>query len=225
MKIYQVDTFVTGKRFSGNPAGVCILEKPAAETWMQGVAGEMNLAETAFLLKNEDAFELRWFTPVKEVDLCGHATLASAHILWEFGFLKRNEKARFNTKSGLLSAKSLGAGKIELDFPEEIAEECPLPETVKNALEIEALWCGKNRMDYLIEAPSEEILMNLKPDFKLLTEVPCRGFLVTSKSNSSRFDFVSRCFFRGTELMRTHSPALLIVVWVLFGEENWEEIN
>src|SRR4030043_1692928 len=113
MKIFQVDAF-TDKPFSGNPAGVCILEEPADESWMQNVAAEMNLSETAFLFRKEDGFNLRWFTPKMEVDLCGHATLASAHILYTEGHLKPGQKADFHTKSGLLKAEHKN-GWIELD--------------------------------------------------------------------------------------------------------------
>ena len=120
VKIYQVDAF-TSKPFSGNPAAVCILEEPRDETWMQDVAKEMNLSETAFLHKEEDSYHLRWFTPVTEVDLCGHATLASAHVLWETGLLGSQELAQFHTLSGLLMAKRKGE-EIELDFPATIAE-------------------------------------------------------------------------------------------------------
>jgi PhzF family phenazine biosynthesis protein len=113
--IFKVDSF-TEKPFAGNPAGVCILPGPRDAAWMQNIAREMNLAETAFLYRGKDGYDLRWFTPVAEVDLCGHATLASAHILWETGDLSMKARARFQTKSGLLSAARSGS-LIELDFP------------------------------------------------------------------------------------------------------------
>lgn len=115
LQIYQVDAF-TDKPFAGNPAAVCVLSEPRSEAWMQNVAREMNLSETAFLLRREDGFDLRWFTPAVEVDLCGHATLASAHVLWETGLLAPNEPARFHTRSGLLTA-TRREDEIELDFP------------------------------------------------------------------------------------------------------------
>src|SRR5260221_14287013 len=117
LTIYQVDAF-TAKPFAGNPAAVCVLPTPREESWMQSVAQEMNLAETAFLHREADGYRLRWFTPTVEVDLCGHATLTSAHILWEQGHLPADTQARFHTRSGLLTAARLPDG-IELDFPAE----------------------------------------------------------------------------------------------------------
>ena len=124
-KIYQVDAF-TSKPFHGNPAAVCILEEPRDETWMQDVAREMNLSETAFLHEEEDGYRLRWFTPVTEVDLCGHATLASAHVLWETNLLGSQEQAQFHTLSGLLKAKRKGE-EIELVFRRRLREEQKFP--------------------------------------------------------------------------------------------------
>ena len=114
LTIYQVDAF-TDRPFAGNPAGVCVLDEPRKDAWMQAVASEMNLSETAFLVPNGDAYDLRWFTPALEVDLCGHATLASAHVLWQTGRLAPTQRAEFHTKSGLLSAERQGDW-IELDF-------------------------------------------------------------------------------------------------------------
>ena len=128
-EIFQVDAF-TEQPFAGNPAGVCILRHPGDEQWMQNVATEMNLSETAFLYEQNDGFNLRWFTPAVEVDLCGHATLASAHVLWETGVLTPEQEARFHTRSGLLTAK-LAEGWIELDFPSEPAEAVA-PEAEEN---------------------------------------------------------------------------------------------
>src|SRR5512135_245963 len=115
MMIYQVDAF-TDKPFSGNPAAVCITDKLQDEDWMQNVAREMNLSETAFLHKQAEGYNLRWFTPAVEIELCGHATLASAHVLWEIGLLAHQAPARFHTRSGLLTAERR-ANEIELDFP------------------------------------------------------------------------------------------------------------
>lgn len=190
--LFQVDAF-TDKPFKGNPAAVCILPEAFDEEWMQNVAMEMNLSETAFLHKREDGFNLRWFTPSVEIDLCGHATLASAHVLWESGILKPDEQARFHTRSGLLAAKRKD-GWIELDFPAEPAYEAPLPLEIVSAIGVSPKYTGKNRFDYLIEVESEEVVRSITPDFKLLATVPARGVIITSVSDSDEFDFVSRFF-------------------------------
>lgn len=196
MIIYQVDAF-SSEAFSGNPAGVCLLESPRNESWMQNIALEMNLSETAFLERKEDgSFNLRWFTPKKEVDLCGHATLASAHILWEIGILKTDQEARFNTKSGLLKAKK-AHDWIELDFPkEEDSEVNTYPDTLVQSLGIkneDIKYIGKNRMDYIIEV-DEKTVYRMKPNFSTLIEIPMRGVIVTGYSSSNEHDFVSRFF-------------------------------
>jgi PhzF family phenazine biosynthesis protein len=190
--IFQVDAF-TSKPFAGNPAGVCVLPAPQDEQWMQNVAKEMNLSETAFLYQQGDDFNLRWFTPAVEVALCGHATLASAHILWEAGHLKPNEQARFSTLSGLLTAERTN-GLIEMNFPAKLEEPTTAPPDLLRALGVEATYVGKNEFDYLVEVDSEEAVRNIKPDFTLLTAVPVRGVMVTSRASSSDYDFVSRFF-------------------------------
>lgn len=196
MKIYQVDAF-TDRAFSGNPAGVCILQEAADEQWMQNVAMEMNLPETAFLLKHyEDCYILRWFTPETEIDLCGHATLASAHILWETGALEKVREAVFHTKSGNLSAKRSGE-YIHLDFPAEVESQIEPPEDLKKALGVPFIYTGRNRMDFIIEVENEDIVRNLEPDHRLLKKVNTRGVIVTSRSNNPAFDFVSRFFVPG----------------------------
>ncbi len=192
MIIYQVDAF-TQKVFYGNSAGVCILEKEKDTNWMQLVAREMNLSETAFLLRGGKFFHLRWFTPTVEVELCGHATLASAHILWETEAVESGTTIFFDTKSGLLSA-SKRDDWIELDFPVEPAEGCSPPKKLIDALGVEPLFVGKNRFDYLVEVPSEEDVRKLVPDFQSILQIPCRGVIVTSRSKSSDYDFVSRFF-------------------------------
>jgi PhzF family phenazine biosynthesis protein len=197
LKMFLADAF-TGEPFGGNPAGVCLLEKPQEDEWMQQVAMEMNQAETAFLLPENGEYRLRWFTPVAEVDLCGHATLASAHILWQQGFVALDREIRFLTRSGLLTASRREDGWIRLDFPLETAEPCETPAELAEALGVTPIYVGQNRMDYLIEVESEEILTGLKPDFGRLKQVAVpRGFIVTSRSGQSlnRADFVSRCFF------------------------------
>jgi len=199
MKIYQVDAF-TDRRFAGNPAGVCILPGPQGEEgekWMQDVAREMNLSETAFLFKKDGAFSLRWFTPAVEVDLCGHATLASAHILWETGIADRRAAVRFDTRSGPLFVRWAGAEKegwIEMDFPAEPESAAVCPAELKQALGVEPLYCGKNRFDYLLEVESEDMVRGLQPDFRLLAAIDMRGVMVTARSGQAGFDFVSRFF-------------------------------
>lgn len=193
--ITQVDAF-TDKPFYGNPAAVCILPSTVNDDWMLLVAREMNLAETAFLVKQEDgSYNLRWFTPTVEVDLCGHATLASAHVLWEEGQLEPDEVARFHTRSGLLTAR-LEGHLIELDFPAEVAQPLEPAAGLLEALGLSEtpLFVGKNRMDILVEVADEQTVKNLKPDMGQLKQVNTRGVIVTSRASSDRFDFVSRFF-------------------------------
>jgi len=193
--IYQVDAF-TDKPFTGNPAAVCILTKPRSESWMQNVALEMNLSETAFLHRQEDGFDLRWFTPAVEVDLCGHATLASAHILWEIGALSREEQARFQTRSGLLTANARGE-EIELNFPATPEEPAEAPQGLGEALGTAFTYVGKSRFDYLVEVEGEEVVRKLKPDIVALKALNVRGIMVTSMATSPGYDFVSRFFAPG----------------------------
>ncbi len=192
--IYQVDAF-TEEPFKGNPAGVCLLRGPAETAWMQRVAAEMNLAETAFPLAEGDGFRLRWFTPKVEVKLCGHATLATAHILWEQGILPAGREARFQTLSGLLTARRDG-DLVELDFP----ARAPLPkapdwaESVVGALGIKPAAVVLSAEDVLFEAVDEEAVRSVQPDFAALRSLPARGVIVTSRSASPDYDFVSRFF-------------------------------
>jgi PhzF family phenazine biosynthesis protein len=192
LKIYQVDAF-TNLPFTGNPAGVCILSKPAEQSWMMSVAQEMNLSETAFLVPENDGYNLRWFTPAVEVDLCGHATLASAHILWEIGALQQDQTARFSTRSGLLTARRSGSW-IEMDFPIKPETQADPPPDLEKALGVKANYVGKNLFDYLVEVESEEIVQELKPNTSLLATLPVRGVIVTSRSSKIEYDFVSRFF-------------------------------
>ena len=193
--IVQVDAF-SDRPFAGNPAAVCVLPAPRDERWMQDVAREMNLSETAFLVRQADGFNLRWFTPTVEVALCGHATLASAHVLWQEGHLKGNEQARFHTKSGLLTADRRGDW-IELDFPAISSEATEPPPDLIRALGVETRFVGRNKFDFLIEAPSEAAVRAMKPDFTLLRTLTVRGVSVTSRASTSGFDFVSRFFAPG----------------------------
>lgn len=194
--IVQVDAF-TDRRFAGNPAAVCVLAEPRDEHWMQDVAREMNLSETAFLVRQGDGYNLRWFTPTVEVELCGHATLASAHALWEAGLLRPDEPARFYTQSGLLTAVRRGDW-IEMDFPAKPAEPASPPEGLGYALGAEMKYVGRSQFDYLIEVDSEETVRQLKPDFTLLGAIPVRGIMVTSRATTEGFDFVSRFFAPGS---------------------------
>jgi len=190
--VYVVDAFAD-RPFAGNPAAVCPLERPAGDGWMQSVAAEMNLSETAFLVPEADGFRLRWYTPAVEVDLCGHATLASAHVLWETDRQPAATPVRFHTRSGLLTATRDGDA-IVIDFPAVPVEPCPpLPELVE-ALGAEPVAVGRNRMDVLVELPSEAAVRGLRPDFGRLAAVPVRGVIVTARSDESEYDFVSRFF-------------------------------
>lgn len=190
--IVQVDAF-TSRPFAGNPAAVCVLQEPRDEQWMQSVAQEMNLAETAFLVPQADGFDLRWFTPLVEVDLCGHATLASAHVLWETGRLSAGTEARFHTKSGLLTARQQGEW-IELNFPVKREQAVGEPLHLLQALGVPAHYIGKNVFDYLVEVNSEEVVRQMRPNFSLLATVPARGVIVTSRATTEGYDFVSRFF-------------------------------
>jgi PhzF family phenazine biosynthesis protein len=192
LPISVVDAF-TEKPFSGNPAAVCLLPEPRADRWMQLVAREMNLSETAFLLRQVEGFSLRWFTPAMEVDLCGHATLASAHALWEAGHLQPEQPARFFTRSGLLTATRQG-DEIEMDFPAKPMEPVSPPAGLAEALGVTPRLVGKNSFDYLVEVESEETLRNIKPDFRVLATLPVRGVIVTCRAATPPYDFLSRFF-------------------------------
>jgi PhzF family phenazine biosynthesis protein len=192
LTIVQVDAF-TAEPFAGNPAAVCLLPKAADEAFMQDVAREMNLSETAFLHRQGDGFRLRWFTPASEVALCGHATLASAHVLWEDGHLRPHEEARFHTQSGILTAVRRGEW-IEMDFPSDPAETRDAPDDLTRALGLPPSYVGRSRSNYLVEVDSEESVRRLTPDLAALRRMPVQGMIVTSRSGSPEYDFVSRYF-------------------------------
>jgi predicted PhzF superfamily epimerase YddE/YHI9 len=192
MDIYIVDAF-TDKPYKGNPAAVCFLESEKSDRRMQSIANEMNLSETAFLMKQGGDYSLRWFTPEAEVDLCGHATLASAHILWEEKIFKGNE-IRFMTKSGLLSAIKDGSW-IQMNFPLVLEQKNIPPTELIEGLGVSFGYVGKTRQDYIVELGNEEAVSELQPNFNLLKSGNFRGVIVTSKSNRSGIDFVSRCFY------------------------------
>jgi PhzF family phenazine biosynthesis protein len=191
--IYQVDAF-TDRPFAGNPAAVCSLAEPAPDIWMQSVAREMNLSETAFVLKQaEGDYGLRWFTPAVEVKLCGHATLASAHILWETGALRSDEQACFHTLSGPLIAARQGDW-IEMNFPARSQEAAEPPAGLAAALGAAPKYVGRNVLTYLLEVENEEAVRGLKPDLGALARLPVRALIVTARSDLPEFDFVSRFF-------------------------------
>ncbi len=190
--LFTVDAF-TSTPFSGNPAAVCLLPEPAPEQWMRLLAREMNLSETAFVHVLEEGYSLRWLTPLSEVKLCGHATLATAHVLWETGVLDSGSPARFHTLSGLLSCRREGDW-IEMDFPAKVCTPCAVPEGLESALGCMVLESGSNGMDYLVEVENEEVLRGLSPDFAALARLPVRGVIVTCRSASPGWDFVSRFF-------------------------------
>ena len=202
LPLYQVDAF-TERAFAGNPAGVCLLTEARPDSWMQALAAELKHSETAFLLPENDGhghegpgqagYRLRWFTPGAEVDLCGHATLASAHVLFETGRLAPNAEARFFTRSGLLTACQ-NAGWTELNFPATPAQPAQAPEGLLESLGIrEALYVGHNGFDYLVELADEREVRTLKPDFRALQQITARGVIVTAPG-TGEYDFISRFF-------------------------------
>jgi PhzF family phenazine biosynthesis protein len=191
-KIVQVDAF-TDEPFRGNPAAVCVLERPRTDAWMAAVAQEMNLSETAFLEARGDVWSLRWFTPAVEVDLCGHATLASAHALWSEGH-SADAVLRFETRSGTLTARREGDA-IVLDFPAEPAEERTPPDGLLAALGLErVLATGRNRFDWLVQVDNGAVVRALRPDMRALAAHDMRGVIVTAAGDDGVHDFVSRWF-------------------------------
>jgi PhzF family phenazine biosynthesis protein len=196
MKIYQVDAF-TDQPFRGNPACVCMLDGSRSDAWMQSLAHEMNLSETAFPLRREHGFDLRWFTPKSEVGLCGHATLATAHILWEEQYVRPEEAVPFSTKSGLLTARRDGEW-IELDFPARTVADADGNPALNRVLGITPRYTSKSsspRGDlYLLEVESEEVVRAIAPDFAAVAASGARSVIVTACSATAGYDFVSRFF-------------------------------
>mgnify|MGYP005847947519 CR=1 FL=1 len=192
LKITQVDAF-TNTPFQGNPAAVCVLPAAIETAQMQAIAAEMNLSETAFLLKQGDGFHLRWFTPMVEVDLCGHATLASAHVLWEEGHLEPGAIAQFETRSGLLTATQQGEW-IELNFPANPSTATQIPPELVKALDLTIRQVSQNSLGYLVEVETAAMVYDCKPDFGLLAALPVSGVIITSQDEGSDYDFVSRFF-------------------------------
>jgi PhzF family phenazine biosynthesis protein len=197
VRLFQIDAF-TDAPFAGNPAAVCLLDGVTVDdTWMQRVAAEMNLSETAFVDRRDDDWSLRWFTPTVEVALCGHATLATAHVMLEEGILAPGGTARFHTMSGVLSATHTG-NLIELDFPAMVAEPSSPPDGLIEALGMHPMHVARSKFDYLIELPTEDDVRSLMPDFALLRRLDVRGVIVTSRGTTPHFDFVSRFFAPGS---------------------------
>jgi PhzF family phenazine biosynthesis protein len=209
-----VDAFTDGP-FSGNPAAVCLLPAWRDDRWLQSLAAEMKHSETAYLVRNADGFDLRWFTPAIEVALCGHATLASAHALWEQGVVPADAVIRFATKSGTLTATPRN-GRIELDFPLNPEEPVEPPAELLPALGVTARYVGKSRFDYLVEVESEAIVRNMTPDFRRLAGAPVRGTIVTSRSISSRDSS-----HRPPASTRTRSPARPTAASPRTGRNGW----
>ncbi|MEM6436420.1 MAG: PhzF family phenazine biosynthesis protein [Cyanobacteria bacterium P01_D01_bin.115] len=194
--IVQVDAF-TDRPFAGNPAAVCILPQAADAGWMQAIAAEMNLSETAFLYPHHDAYQLRWFTPAAEVALCGHATLASAHVLWSQGALDPTAEAQFHTQSGLLTATQ-NDGWITLNFPAQPVTPTAAPPELLKALRglqpVAVGYGGTRASTYLAELPSEDHVRSLQPDLAMMRLLPARGVIVTARAEAADVDFVSRYF-------------------------------
>jgi PhzF family phenazine biosynthesis protein len=190
--IIHVDTFVE-EGLQGNAAAVCVLPGPAESSWMQSIAHEMNVSETAFFYRESDGFNLRWFSPLVEVDLCGHGTLAVAHVLREEGFFTGQSTARFFTRSGLLTARLQGE-RIELDFPSLLQHETSPPPELCQGLGVSLKYVGTDGHDYLVEVDSEETVRSLHPDFDILSTIQARAIIVTSQASSTDYDVVSRVF-------------------------------
>jgi predicted PhzF superfamily epimerase YddE/YHI9 len=192
-EIHVVDAFTT-KVFCGNPAAVCITEREPDPGWMQMVAAEMDHSETAFIYRCDDGWwGLRWFTPDAEVDLCGHATLAAAFVLWSTGREREESRILFRTRSGLLAARKVFSG-IALDFPAVPVTPCDPPDGIESALGAPVVFSGRTRFDLLFELQSAAEVCNLDPDIAAIAALPHRGIIVTAAADMRDYDFVSRFF-------------------------------
>jgi PhzF family phenazine biosynthesis protein len=190
--LFWVDAF-TDHPFAGNPAAVCLLDVARDEAWMQALAHEIGLSETAYVHPEGDTFRLRWFTPTIEMSLCGHATLATAHVLWEAGRLAPGAPARFQTLSGLLKCVRRG-DCIEMDFPAELARPLDPPPDLLKGLRTEPVWTGRSRLDLVAELEDEEAVRSLDVDLESIGRLDARGLIVTAAASTPGFDFVVRCF-------------------------------
>ena len=192
MQFFQIDAF-TDRAFKGNPAAICLMDQSAEDEWLQAVAAEMGVSETAFVWSLEEGYHLRWFTPKVEVDLCGHATLAASFALWNAGRQDANSPITFHTRSGTLTATRT-EDEIYLDFPAKRESEVEAPEGLAAAIGMMPVYCGKNDFDILMQVESQADVENAKVDFARLADIPVRGVILTAKSDSDQFDFVSRFF-------------------------------
>ena len=198
LPLYQVDAF-TAQPFAGNPAAVVLMDAPKPDEWMLGVAREMNLSETAFLLPEDNGFRLRWFTPAVEMNLCGHATLASAHVLFETGRLPAGDTARFHSRSGPLFARRVpdmsgGGSRIELDFPQKPPQPAATPIPLAAALDVHPLDSGRAGEYFMVVVEDEETVRSLRPDYAAIAATGIKEVIVTAPSRDPQFDFVSRFF-------------------------------
>ena len=195
ISIYTVDAFANAP-FSGNPAAVCVLSGPADSHWMQAVAAEMNLSETAFLYPEGEGYHLRWFTPKVEVDLCGHATLAAAHVLWTEGICTDDEIV-FETRSGALTARREGES-IVLNFPMDPPHATDAPKGLDKALGIHPEWVGRSHADLFVLLKKADDVRRLAPDMARVAALDCRGVIVTAHADTPGYDFISRFFAPGS---------------------------
>ncbi|WP_412069503.1 PhzF family phenazine biosynthesis protein [Rubrivirga sp. IMCC43871] len=198
MTVTVVDAFAD-RPFAGNPAAVVVLDAPAPAAWMRDLAVEMNLSETAFLTPGADgAYGLRWLTPEVEVNLCGHATLASAHVLFESGRLVPDAEARFDTRSGRLTVRAVGEGRYVMDFPATPPEAGPLA-GIADALGATPVWTGRTRFDAFVVLDSEAAVRDLAPDIDAMLELGVRGVIVTAQADEgAEYAVVSRFFAPGS---------------------------
>lgn len=197
MTITTVDAFASGP-FTGNPAAVCVLDAPAPAAWMQALAGEMNLSETAFLSPAGEAFHLRWFTPTVEVDLCGHATLAAAHLLYESGRLSPEAEAQFETKSGRLGVRMEAAGRYTMDFPATPPAATEVTDGIGDVFGVPPVWTGRSRFDLFAELGCEADVRALDPDPQAVAALGARGVILSARADAGApYDVVSRFFAPG----------------------------
>ncbi len=189
LRMYQVDAF-SDHLFGGNPAGVCLLEGWLSDSLMQNIAMENNLAETAFVIKEDDHYHIRWYTPVAEVDLCGHATLASAHVIFQYSGEDRNE-IRLSSRSGELNVRKEGSNLI-LNFPTDTIEKIEIPVEIVAAFRIPPVEAWKGKTDYMLVYDDQAVIESIVPDFNLLIRANARGVIITSRGKEA--DFVSRFF-------------------------------
>ena len=192
LPLFIVDAFASNP-FTGNPAAVCLLDRERDDAWLQAFAGEMNLSETAYVLPRADGWSLRWFTPLVEVELCGHATLATSHVLWETGRLQCDAPAIFHTRSGKLVCRREDQW-IAMDFPAEPPHEVEWMADLIDGLGVRPLFVGRNRMDVIACLDSEQAVRDVVANQTALGRIKCRGIIITARSSGS-YDFVSRAFF------------------------------